>query len=327
MIKTTNYITTTVIVLTLLFSFANGQDGKNYVTVYATVKDKDGSPIRGLKKENFQIFDEDRSKEILSFAAGPEPMTIGFLIDDSGSMEKRIPYARQGILEFLKASASQNEYLVVAFNEKINVLQDFTKEIDSVKKKILDEPKTEFRGQTKLNDAIYSALAKLSKGAHSKKVLIIASDSMDNQSGYRYKELRREAQDSGVLIYTVNMADVYAESISSMYRPLRGNMEDLGELSGGLVFYVGPYFKGNFVTRVPGSPQNTNEAFTRIASILENQYAIRFEADKGDRKNEWREIEIKLDIPGKNKKELEKMSIAAREGYFPISAAIASNKE
>jgi VWFA-related protein len=343
--KNSGYVTIIFIALTMFVTIARGQNDGNYLTLHATVLNKKGDAVSNLKKEYFSVYDEKSPKKIVDFSTEQEAMSIGFLIDDSGSMGKFVSYIRNGILQFLDISSNRNEYSVVTFNKKINIIQDFTNEAESVKKTIGDNSKFQGNGMTRLNDAVYATLGKLAKGSHPKKVLIIATDSEDTESLlFNFKDVRRAVEDSGILIYIVTMYDESIYPINpnprvgeeagtrgsrNLPQKAKPKMNGVSQLSGGKTFYVkeGRLPPGNSNDAFQEEPISTTEAFTRIAAILKSQYKIKFDTGKAAEKNKWHTIEIKLEIPENERKKLGSPTVIARKGYYPISYFVSSEKD
>lgn len=308
-----------ILVLVLaFFSVAAAQKPGRLISVYTTVIDARGNLIGGLTEQNFRLFEGKDEKKILSFSDKAEPMSIGFLIDSSASMTPSarakygyFPDIRNGIVEFMENSGKENEYFVISFNERINFLQEFTRDHEKIKNALADDAKFVPKGATKLNDGLYAALKKVSEGRYGKKALIIVSDAYDNSSRYKSEELQRAVGDSNTLLYLVkiNSFEDYDVFIS--------NERDLiyaVNTSGGSVYQT--VEAGFLRSKIP----DIKGAFSRCAAGLKSQYLIKFAPGPAGKKNEWRKIELKLNIPKDRLKKTGKLFVRARTGYFTLSS-------
>jgi Ca-activated chloride channel family protein len=159
------------------------------VTLTLTVTDYYGRYVSGLSKEAFTIWDEDEEQEITYFSDADAPVSLGILFDISGSMSnEKIAKARNALERFINTSHPNDEYFLIAFNSRAQLLLDRTRDGDAVLQKLtLVEPKN----NTALYDACYLGVERVTRGAHQKKAILIISDGQDNSSRYNFKEVRR----------------------------------------------------------------------------------------------------------------------------------------
>jgi len=318
------------------FSLAGAQKLERQLTLYATVTNKSGDPIGGLAAQQFQLFEGKMEKQILSFSDKAEPMSIGILIDLSSSMtdvinDKRgkfLPLINEGFINFIDNSAPDNEYFVATFHTKINVLQEPTKNHEDVKMAL--ENKADFKqggreaSGTKLYDAIYAALNKITQGRHGKKALIIATDGMDSSSSHSFTEVMQAAGFSDTLIYFINISSRPAGNhINSFGIVGEIFMAEISRVSGGRT-YKAAYKTGDedSLKKIP----ETRNVFSLLAAELQKQYAIKFAPAPAGRKNEWRNIRLKLDLPKDQAKGPGKLSVRTREKYVSIAGEAAGGQ-
>jgi VWFA-related protein len=303
---------------------AAAQKSDKQLTVYATVSNKKGEAVSDINAEKIRLFEEGKEKKILSLSNENEPLSIGFLLDTSGSMSgvwrhniKGKPLLLQGLADLIDNSNKDNEYFIVTFGKELHVLQNSTKDHYELGKALNKVAGFNPRGNTKLFDAVYSALKKMSLAGYRKKALIVVSDAEDNNSLYNYTELRRAINDSNTLLYFVRISRGSDKVIFRTAGELLA--EELAKASGGIAYNV-----------VPENPKDDelgpSDAFSLLTQELQNQYAVTFESAPADGKNKWRELSIKLNLSKEEEKARGKLSVRTRNGYYSLSDESLSEK-
>ncbi|HEX7314446.1 MAG TPA: VWA domain-containing protein [Pyrinomonadaceae bacterium] len=245
-----------------------------------TVTDKKGGLVTGLPRESFTVLDGGRPSEILSFASGDMPATVGVLLDVSGSFNPtRVGLVREALKRFLRGSHPSDEFFLIAFNYSPQLIQGRTDDpvavLDTLDRYAAVQPK----GMTALYDALYLALNEAARGRHAKRAVVLVTDGQDNVSHYKFAELRRQLRESDVTVYAVGIINYYGDSVLDYGG--RATLEELAALSGGRVFF-------------PTTTKELNSAFEDLAQELRNQYVIGF-APAADAKNDgWHEVRVKL---------------------------------
>ncbi len=175
------------------------------VTLTLTVTDPYGRYVSGLGKNAFSVSDNNQEQNITFFSDTDAPVSIGILFDVSGSMStEKIGKARKALERFINTSHPNDEYFLIAFNSRAQLLMDRTRDGEAVLRKLtLVEPKK----NTALYDAVYLGTERVSRGTHQKKAILIISDGQDNSSRYSFKEVRRLMKESDVVIYSVGIMD------------------------------------------------------------------------------------------------------------------------
>jgi Ca-activated chloride channel family protein len=153
--------------------------------------------VSGLNKSAFTIIDENEEQEITFFSDSDAPVSIGIVFDISDSMSgEKIAKARKALERFLNTSHPMDEYFLIAFNSRAQLLLDRSRDGDAVLRKLtLVEPKS----NTALYDACYLGIERVSRGTHQKKAMLIISDGQDNASRYNFNEVRRLMRESDVV--------------------------------------------------------------------------------------------------------------------------------
>ena len=172
------------------------------VNLYVAVTDGAGRPLAGLGKENFRVWEDNAQQEIRHFSSEDVPFTIGLILDRSGSMEPVIDDVYQAALHTIEASREGDEAFVILFNDRIELLQDFTSDRKALQKAA---NKVRARGRTALYDAVYTALRHIQKGRNRKKALMVVTDGADNSSETQFKELLDFARQSEVLVHVIGL--------------------------------------------------------------------------------------------------------------------------
>ncbi len=176
---------------------------KQLVTV--TVTDQNGGYVPGLQTNDFVVYEGDTRQEITYFNTGEnEPVSLGLIVDSSGSMQNKIGHARHALQRFIGSIKPQDEGFLVGFSAQPFVLQDFTDSRMLLAQGIgLLRP----RGGTSLYDAILTGLRRMRQGKHRKKALIVMTDGMDTASLSSLTQTIAVSQRAGVLIYTIGIGN------------------------------------------------------------------------------------------------------------------------
>jgi VWFA-related protein len=179
------------------------------VVLHATVTDRRGNFVLGLPQDAFIVYEDNRPQTLSFFRERSAPVTVGLLIDGSGSMIENRNYVAAAAEAFAEASRPEDEFFAMAFNDfplpLMPAENPFTSE-PSVLREVLAAG-LETRGRTALYDAVRAALDKLAAGSRDRKVLIVVSDGADNASSSTFEQMLRKAQSSNAVIYTVAVVD------------------------------------------------------------------------------------------------------------------------
>lgn len=270
------------------------------VTLTLTVTDYYGRFVSGLTKEHFNIFDNKQKQKITFFSDTDAPVSIGVLFDVSGSMSgDKIMKAKNALSRFIYTSHPRDEYYLIAFNKRAQLLMDRTRDGESVLNKLtLVKPKH----NTALYDAVYLGVDRVTTGAHQKKALLIISDGQDNASRYSFKEVRRLMKESDVVIYSVGIMDG-RDSGSMLGLQGQAFLDELASVTGGKSFY-------------PNTAVEMDEIFERIALELRHQYSIGYTPDDFEPNGKWRKVKVKVKPP----RGLPRLTVRSREGYYASPA-------
>lgn len=271
-----------------------------------TVTNEKGMLSRGLSLESFAVTVDKQPQKILSLSDQEVPASIGILIDDSGSQYVApsdglsLPSKlRPALARFLKLSNPANEYFVVTFNSKVQLVQDWTTNPQAVID-TLDSLK--FKKLTALYDAMTLALDKVKTGRNSKRVLVLITDGSDtNSTRSGFKDVRDKLKASDVVLYCVGAnVSLYPASES---RNFTDDVKKLGELSvasGGRAFF----------TKNMSEPMTSNRVFELIALELRAHYQLVIAPEHDDAKAKFRKIKIEA------KQGTERLTARTRLWYY-----------
>lgn len=266
------------------------------VTLTLTVQDVYGRYITGLSKNAFTIFDNNQEQEITFFSDADAPVSIGILFDVSGSMSgEKIGKARKALERFIGTSHPMDEYFLIAFNNRAQLLLDRTRDGESVLQKLtLVQP----RENTALYDAVYLGTEKVTRGSHQKKAMLIISDGQDNSSRYNFGEVRRLLKESDVVTYGVGIMDG-RDAGSTIGMQGQAFLDELTSVTGGKSFY-------------PQTDIEMDEIFERIAIELRHQYSVGYTPKDFEPDGKWRKTKVKVKPP----RGLPRLTVRSRDGYY-----------
>jgi len=265
------------------------------VTVPVTITDAMNRPVTGLERDNFQVFENKQPQEIKNFSSEDTPVSIGIILDVSGSMANKIERAREAVREFCDASNPQDEFFIITFSDEPRLASDFTNRPEEVENALLGaQPK----GRTSLLDAIYMGIRRMKNARYTRRALLIISDGGDNHSRYTERDVKNAVREADVLIYAVGTYDRYANTQEELLGP--GLLQDVAGVTGGQSYTI---------TNVNELPQVTRSIGTR----LRHQYMLTYRPQRRSRDGKWHKISVKLLLP---KRWSSFLSVNARTGYY-----------
>ncbi len=264
------------------------------VLVPVTVTDPMNRLVTGLEKEDFQIYENNKEEKIRSFAAEDAPVSIGIIFDLSGSMTSKLIRARESILQFIKTANPQDEFFVIGFNDRPELIEDFTASVEDIQARLAT---VRAGHRTALLDAIYYGVAKMRDARHERKALLVVSDGGDNRSRYTEGEVRSQVREADVEIYSIGIFDPYAPTPEERTGPQL--LEDLSDVTGGRLFRVDDI-------------DEMGDIAEKISTELRNQYVIGYRPQDLTRDGKWRKVKVKVNPP----QGLPPLTIYARTGYY-----------
>jgi len=275
----------------------------NLVALPVSVVDKDGNAIEGLTEKNFQVLEDNKPQDITLFRHEDVPVSLGMVIDSSGSMKNKKERVYGGALSFVKESNQDDETFVVAFDSSAWLVQDFTGSLGDLVDALdgLDP-----RLETALFDAVYLSVDHMKKGKFDKKALLIISDGEDNASKWGFNKVLEHVQGAkDVVIFAVGVFEENDSRSGGLFgkspqKKAREALRELAELTGGQAYF-------------PKSIDEVAEICRRIARELRNQYTIGYTSQNKSRDGNWRKVTVNLVNPPKN---AGKPRVSTRQGYY-----------
>jgi len=180
------------------------RSGVELINVTATVSDGNGRFVSGLTRDDFRVFEDDQERPITHFTAERVPVSLGIVLDTSGSMEgEKMVAARQALLRFLfELLGPEDEVFLYRFDSRPVRLHGWTTDRDRIASEIR---RIQPRGATTLYDAVSEAVPMAATGRHRKKAILIISDGNDTSSYTRVSELKKIIRESEVLVYAIGI--------------------------------------------------------------------------------------------------------------------------
>ena len=270
------------------------------VVMYATVL-KGNQMVQDLKKEDFQVFEDGTKQNILSFQHTDLPVSIGLVVDNSGSMAKKRPSVNKSALDLLEASNPADEAFVVNFSDEAFIDQEFTSDVNKLRDGL---GHIESRGGTALYDAVVASADKLAQDAkRPKQVLIIITDGEDNASTLNLEQTIHRVQElSGPVVYTIGL--LFGDEMSrAEVRHARRALEMLSGETGGMAFF-------------PKSIEQIDEIAAEVARDIRSQYTIGYHSTKPSTQQGFRRVDVTAQEKGEGK-----LTVRTRTGYFPVVKA------
>lgn len=269
----------------------------NLVLIPVTVTDSMNRLVTGLDKDNFFIFEDNAPQIIRSFSSEDAPVSLGIIFDLSGSMTNKLHRAKQAISELLHTANPQDEFFVVGFNDRPELVEDFSNSPEDTEARLMS---LRSGHRTALLDAIYFGLSKMKQAKYERKSIIIVSDGGDNRSRYTVRELLATVQESDVQIYAVGIFDQFAATDEERDGPAL--LDRICDQTGGRLFRI-------------SDMGDMGDIATKIGSELRNQYVLGFRSSDKKHDGRWRKVKVRLAPPPG----LPSLSVHFRTGYYAPS--------
>jgi len=188
------------------------RDQPGYQQVTVTVTQPNGSYLTDLQKQDFKLYMDGQQRPIEFFRQDLNtPVSVGILVDTSGSMEPKLPQARAAIMEFLRNLNDRDDVFLFAFSGRPFMLQNFTQDHALLASRL---GLLHAYGSTSLYDAVVMGLTMLQRGRYDKRALLVITDGMDNTSAHVLDDVIADARRQGVLIYSIGIGDPNPSPVS-----------------------------------------------------------------------------------------------------------------
>jgi Ca-activated chloride channel family protein len=269
------------------------------VVVHATVTDDKGEFISDLGQDNFRVYEDRIEQRISVFTHQDVPVTMGLVIDNSGSMREKRSQVNAAALSFVKTSNPQDEVFVVNFNDEyyLDLNEDFTSDT-----KELDEAlgRIDSRGSTALYDAVIGSLDHLRKGHKDKRVLLVITDGDDDASRKSLEYTVKASQESDAAIYAIGVfSDDDRKNDKKMVRHSKKVLTQLADSTGGMAYF-------------PDSLDEVTSICEQVARDIRNQYTLGYYPTNTAKDGSFRTVQVQLTPPhGRGK-----LNVRSRTGYY-----------
>src|SRR5208283_1362431 len=273
------------------------------VVLHTTVLDDRGKFVEGLTQDNFRVYEDKAEQKLSVFKREDIPVSMGLVIDNSGSMRDKRPSVNEAALTLVQNSNPQDESFVVNFNDDfyLDLDKDFTSSIPELKEAL---ERIDSRGSTALRDAIIGSLDHLKKASKDKRVLLVVTDGEDNASHNSLEKTLREIQKTDTVIYTIGLlGEEKRKDKNSAMKALK----QIAEASGGLAFF-------------PESVDDVHTICEQVAHDIRNQYTLTYYPSNTKKDGTFRAVSVQV-IPPRGRG---KLVARTRNGYYAPNAPSAA---
>jgi Ca-activated chloride channel family protein len=265
------------------------------VVCNTTVVDKNGHLVTDLNRDNFNVFENNVEQQISGFKREDVPVSLGLIIDNSGSMRTKRAGVEAASLALVRDSNPDDEVFVVNFNDEpfldLPNQKNFTNNIREMEEALT---RIDSKGGTAMWDAIRTSIDHLlENGNRDKKVLVLVTDGVDNSSIMKADKLLKVAQQSGVLIYAVGLLE---EEVRADAAKAKRELTALAQATGGEVFF-------------PKDVSEVEPIAHLVAHDIRNQYTIQYTPSNTSMDGTFRQIKINVNAPGH-------LTVRTRSGYY-----------
>jgi Ca-activated chloride channel family protein len=270
------------------------------VLLHATVVDDKQHIVTTLDKNAFTVFEDGKPQNIVSFHHEDIPVSMGILIDNSGSMREKRAKVNQAALNLVRSSNPQDEVFVVNFNDEYYLDQDFTHDLLKLKEAL---EKIDAKGGTALYEAVVASADHLKRDARlEKKVLFVVTDGEDNASSETLEQAVKQLQEeNGPSVYAIGI-------LGDEEHPKRAKkaLEIIAQRTGGLAFF-------------PKTLDEVDEISRTVAHDIRNQYTIGYKPTNPKGTGGFRAIRVDAKAKGHGK-----MTVRTKSGYYAGGQGAAS---
>jgi Ca-activated chloride channel homolog len=281
--------------------FAQFRADTRLVVLHASVTDRKGKLITNLNKDAFRVFENGQLQQVKVFRREDVPVSLGIIIDDSGSMATKRSRVEAAALSMVRASNPQDEVFIVNFNDDAFLDVPFTNDMHKMEQGLA---RIDSRGGTAMRDAINMSLDYMrAEAKKDKKVLMVITDGNDNASNVSLEKVVARSNQRDTLIYAIGL---FTDEERREAAKARRALNELTSATGGLAFY----------------PKEVNEVQAlalEIAHDIRNQYTIAYSPNIQALDGSYRQIKVTVDAPGKP-------VVRTRSGYYATPDTEASKR-
>ena len=250
------------------------------VLVPVTVTDALNRPVVDLPKQNFLLYEGGVAQPIRYFSNEDAPISVGLILDCSGSMRNKIEYEREAVAEFFKYANPQDDYFAISVSSHPAVIATSEQSIETIEAKLGE---TDPKGGTALYDAVYLGISRMNAAQHRRKALVIITDGGDNRSRYSLKETRRMVEEADVLTYGIGIFDDVPMNLFKTFEERWGRkwLSQLTDSTGGR-------------TIAADDRKQIPQIAALISRELRNQYMLGYRPSNVAHDGKWRKVLVML---------------------------------
>jgi Ca-activated chloride channel homolog len=252
------------------------------VVIPVTVTDPSNRFVLGLDRKDFRILEDSVEQKITDFSAEDAPLSVGLLVDTSGSMDLKLTTSRRAVAEFMKTMNAQDEAFLIQFSDEAKIVQPFTHDTRQIEQHLTD---MKAGGLTALLDAVNMGVKEMKNAKNPRKALVIVSDGGDNHSRYTGSDIKDVVKEADTQIYAMGVFEpnllpgLAAEVVSGPKL-----LAQIADQTGGRAYGASEF------GQLPGIAE-------KIAIELRNQYVLAYYPTNSTRDGKYRHVEVKLDQP------------------------------
>jgi Ca-activated chloride channel homolog len=272
------------------------------VVLHVTVADAGGRLVLDLDRNNFRVFEDKTEQQVSLFSHQDIPITMGLVIDNSGSMETKRAQVNAAALTFVRTSNPQDEAFVVNFNDEyyLDTEHDFTNDANELNDAL---SRITIHGGTALYDAVIGSLDHLKKGHKDKRVLLVITDGDDDASRKTFDQAIQAAQQSNATIYAIGVfSEDDLKHNKGMVRHSKKVLDELTTATGGVAYY-------------PASLDEVTPICEHVANELRQQYTLGYYPTNAAKDGTFRAVRVQVQSPHG------KLSVRSRTGYYAPKAS------
>lgn len=274
----------------------------NLVLVDVSVTDEKDQIVSDLTKDDFHLYEDRIEQPISVFKHEDVPVTVGLLLDASGSMYPKRQKVNTAAVDFMQLSNPNDQVFLIDFADEayLELDKDFTSDVEELREALEN---VQFRSSTVLYDAVYLALNHIKRGKYDKKVILLVTDGKDNPGPgkhFTFKQAFDFAVESGAQIFTVGLLDEPPKShFFKKGLPKEAEiLKELAEATGGKVYF-------------PQSVNDIGNVTKEIAHDIRSQYLLGYYPTNTGRDGTWRSLQVKITPKSSSKK----IYVRCKRGY------------
>jgi VWFA-related protein len=270
------------------------------VVLHASVSDKNGKLLTNIPQAAFKVFENGVEQPLKIFRREDVPVSMGIIIDNSGSMRGKRASVAAASMDLVKASNPQDEMFIVNFNDDAYLDQPFTSDNKKLEEAL---DKIDSKGGTAMRDAISMSIDYLKdKGKKDKKVLLVVTDGNDNTSNISLEQLVRKSRQTEVLIYAIGLLN---EEEPREATKAKRALKALADASGGMVYF-------------PKDPLEVDKITPQVAHEIRNQYILAYLPTNANMDGTFRKINVTVKGYGNP-------TVRTRNGYYATQSTAKAN--